>query len=184
MLCEPGPDADQLQHILTAAARVPDHKKLVPWRFIVFVGHARRTFGAQLAAILQAEACDAPSQMRLDTERGRLERAPCVVCVVASHKPVASVPLIEQTLSCGAAAFNLCLAANALGFATAWITEWYSYSPGVARCLDLDAQEQVAGFVYIGTQSQAQADRDRPDLDQIVSFWGEDAASSDPVSST
>jgi len=74
-------------------------------------------------------------------------------------------------LSCGAACFNLCLAANALGYGTSWITEWYSYSRTVQAALGLERNERIAGFIYIGTAKELQPDRDRPQLDQIVSRW-------------
>jgi nitroreductase len=74
-------------------------------------------------------------------------------------------------LSCGAAAFNLCLAANAMGNGTCWITEWCAFSPGIASALGLAANERVAGFVYVGTETEKQPDRERPELGQIVSRW-------------
>lgn len=172
LLAEPGPSPSQLDTILTAAARVPDHKKLAPWRFIVFEGAARAAFGARLAEICAADESEDASSIRLETERGRLVRAPLVVCVVYSPKPGAPVPEIEQLLSTGAACFNLCLAANALGYGTSWITEWYAFNRTVAVELALAAHEQVAGFVYIGTATEAQPDRDRPALPDIVSRWG------------
>jgi nitroreductase len=65
----------------------------------------------------------------------------------------------------------MCLAANALGFGTCWITEWYAYSQGVRSALGLAANERVAGFVYIGTAKEQQPDRDRPQLAKIVTRW-------------
>ena len=171
MMTEPGPSAAELEAILTAAARVPDHKKLVPWRFIVFEGQARADFGRVLLKALQAEEREAPSAARLETERTRLMRAPTVVAVISRVTPNPAAPEWEQVLSCGAACFNLCLAANALGFGTSWITEWYSYSRTVQAALGLERNERVAGFIYIGTAKEQQADRDRPQLDQIVSRW-------------
>ena len=171
LLAEPGPSAPQLRQILTAAARVPDHKKLVPWRFIVFEGAARAAFGDKLAAICAAEEAESPSEIRLQTERERLTRAPVVVAVISRISEPQKVPEIEQTLSAGAACMNLCLAANALGFGTSWITEWYAFSAGVRDVLGLGAGEAVAGFVYIGTATEAQVDRDRPDLDAITQYW-------------
>lgn len=171
-LSEPGPSPAELETILGCAARVPDHKRVVPWRFIVFEGDARRSFGEMLAQTLVVEDKEAsPSQMRLETERGRLLRAPTVVCVVSRAIPTPGAPEWEQVLSCGAAAFNLCLAANALGYGTCWITEWYSYSPGVRAALKLQDNERVAGFVYIGRASERQPDRERPVLSDIVSRW-------------
>lgn len=171
MLSEPGPTLAQLETILTAAARVPDHKKLVPWRFIVFEGEPRAMFGRVLLKACLAEEKVTPSAARLETERTRLLRAPTVIAVVSRVTPTTGAPEWEQVLSCGAACFNLCLAANAQGFATCWITEWYSYSPGVRAALGLGTNERLAGFVYIGTAKEQQADRDRPQLAQIVSRW-------------
>lgn len=171
MLDEPGPDAEQLNTILTVAARVPDHKKLVPWRFVVFQGDARVRFGEHLADICAKEEVEPPSSVRLDTERGRLLRAPVVVAVVSRINREKGVPELEQLLSAGAACLNLCHAANALGYGTSWITEWYAFSPGVHRLMDLGEDEKIAGFIYIGTASQQQDDRDRPALTDIVTHW-------------
>jgi nitroreductase len=170
-LAEPGPTREQLDTILTAAGRVPDHKKLEPWRFIVFEGEARASFGRILLRACLAEEKQAPSAARLETERTRLLRAPTVVAVISRVTPNPAAPEWEQILSCGAACFNLCLAANALGFGTAWITEWYSYSPAVREGLKLAANERIAGFIYIGTATEQQPDRDRPQLSKIVTRW-------------
>ena len=171
MLADPGPTSEQLTTILTAATRVPDHKKLEPWRFIVFEGDARATFGRVLLKACLAEDKQTPSAARLETERTRFLRAPTVVAVISCVTANPAAPEWEQVLSCGAACFNLCLAANALGFATSWITEWYSYSPAVRAALRLATNERMAGFVYIGTAKETQSDRDRPQLARIVSRW-------------
>jgi nitroreductase len=171
LLQEPGPSEAELGQILTAAARVPDHKKLTPWRFVVFAGEGRAAFGEKLAEICAREEAETPSDVRLETERQRFLRAPLVVAVVASPAMPSPVPEIEQTLSAGAACFNLCLAANAVGYGTSWITEWYAFSPGVREVLGLGESEQIAGFVYIGTASGAQPDRDRPDVEAITTHW-------------
>jgi nitroreductase len=175
-MAEPGPSPAQLELILTAAARVPDHKKLVPWRFIVFEGEARAAFGEVLARACQSEEAEPPSPVRLDFERARLLRAPTVVAVISRVVESPGAPEWEQVLSAGAACFNLCLAANALGFGTSWITEWYSYSPTVRAALGLAANERIAGFVYIGTPTERQPDRERPALADIVTRWPSAAA--------
>ena len=104
-------------------------------------------------------------------ERARLLRAPVVVAVISRTVPNPAAPEWEQVLSCGAVCMNLCLAANALGFGTSWITEWYAYSSGVRAALRLAVNERVAGFIYIGTPKEKQTDRDRPDLDRITTRW-------------
>ena len=167
----PGPTAAQLETILTLAARVPDHKKLAPWRFVVFEGDARARMGEIFAKACLVEDKEPPSPVRLEFERNRLNRAPTVVAVISRVVESPGAPEWEQVLSAGAACFNMCLAANATGFATCWITEWVSYSPRVREGLGLASNERIAGFVYIGTASEAPTDRDRPDLTQIVSRW-------------
>ena len=171
MLVDPGPTSEQLTTILTAATRVPDHKRLEPWRFIVFEGEARAAFGRVLLKACLAEEKETPTAGRLEMERMRLLRSPTVIAVISRATPNPAAPEWEQILSCGAACFNLCLAANALGFGTCWITEWYSYSRGVRAALQLAANERVAGFVYIGTAKERQPERERPLLAKIVSRW-------------
>src|SRR5262249_1182765 len=108
MLVAPGPSPEELTTILTAAARVPDHKKLQPWRFIVFAGEARAAFGRVLLKACIAEEKETPTAARLEMERMRLLRAPVVVAVVSRIRVHPAAPEWEQVLSCGAAAFNLC----------------------------------------------------------------------------
>lgn len=169
-LGEPGPDSAQLDQILTAAARVPDHKKLAPWRFILFQGDAREAFGRVLAEICAREEPE-PTAMRLEMEAKRFMRAPLVIAVISRVTVPSPVPEWEQILSAGAACQNLVVAASALGFGVNWVTEWYAYSAGVRQALGLQENEQVAGFVYIGTAEDQPNDRPRPALDDIVSAW-------------
>jgi len=174
MMTGPGPSADELAQILTIGSRVPDHKGVVPWRFIVFEGDARARMGEAIAEACRAEDKMEPSEVRLETERQRLMRAPLVIAVVSRVKPTPGAPEWEQILSAGAASFNLCLAANALGYATCWITEWIAYSPRVRAALGLAESERIAGFVYVGRASERQPDRQRPLLDDIVTRYGGD----------
>ena len=144
----------------------------MPWRFIVFAGEQRATFGAALAEIIAREEKEPPSQVRLDQERNRLMDAPVVVAVVSRVTQTVGAPEWEQVLSCGAACQNLVLAANALGFGTVWVTRWYSFSAGVKAHLGLGPNERLAGFVHIGTARERQADRKRPALADIVTRYG------------
>lgn len=171
MFTSPGPTEAELTEILTIAARVPDHKKLNPWRFLVFQGDARAKAGELFAEACRREDAMEPSDVRLETERNRFLRAPVVIAVINRVIEKPGVPEVEQVLSTGAAAFNLCLAANAMGYGTCWITEWLAYSPTVKAGLSLTQEEKIAGFIYIGTATERQDDRARPDLSDIVNFW-------------
>ncbi|MEM9591266.1 MAG: nitroreductase [Pseudomonadota bacterium] len=169
-LREPGPDSAQLEQILTAATRVPDHKKLVPWRFVLFQDEAREAFGNVLADACRAEEQE-PSAVRLEMETKRFMRAPLVIAAVSRVTVPSPVPEWEQILSAGAACQNLVVAASALGFGVNWITEWCAYSAGVRRALGLADNERVAGFIYIGTPSAQPQERPRPALEEVVSAW-------------
>lgn len=170
-LSGPGPAPDELTAILTAGMRVPDHKKMAPWRFIVFEGDARAKAGEIFAAACQQEDKEPPSHVRLDLERGRFMRAPLVIAVVSTIKP-GKAPEWEQVLSAGAACYNTCLAANALGFGTCWITEWIAYSLAVKSALGLADNERFAGFLYIGRVSEKPEERERPNLADVVTRFG------------
>jgi nitroreductase len=170
-LAAPGPTPEQLSRILGTATRVPDHKKLAPWRFIVFEGEARAAMGDVFARACELEEKEPPSHVRLDMERGRFLRAPMVVAVISSTKRRPGAPEWEQILSAGALCFNLCLAANTLGFGTSWITEWIAYSPAVRASLGLAETERVAGFIYIGTPMERPEERERPSTDKLVTRW-------------
>jgi nitroreductase len=165
----PGPSGDELRRILTAAARVPDHGKLFPWRFIVFEGDARARFGNILAECI--EATETVTKDRLEMERGRFQRAPVVIGVISRAREGIPIPVWEQQLSAGAVCQNMLVAAHSLGYVANWLTEWPAYSLLVAEKLGLQRNERVAGFIYIGMSPLALEERPRPDLDKIVSRY-------------
>ena len=169
-LGEPGPSAAEIELTLRAASRVPDHKKLVPWRFLLFQGEARAAFGKVLTEICREEEKD-PGAFRLENEAKRFLRAPLVIAVISRVVKNPAAPEWEQILSAGAACQNLILAATALGYGAQWITEWCAYSEGVRRALALAGNERVAGFVYIGTAKETPDERERPTLGEIVALW-------------
>lgn len=170
-LAAPAPTAEELNRILTVGTRVPDHKKLSPWRFIVFEGDARASAGEIFAKACEKEEREPPSHVRLDMERARFMRSPMVIAVISSVKPRPGAPEWEQVLSVGALCFNLCLAANALGFGTSWLSEWIAYSPTVREAFGLTEHEKFAGFIYIGTPMEKPEERERPKLEAIVKHW-------------
>lgn len=170
-LAAPGPTPEQLRQILTVGTRVPDHKKLTPWRFIVFEGDARKNMGEVFAKACEQEESQPPSHVRLELERGRFLRAPLVVAVVSSIKPRPGAPEWEQILSAAAVCFNTCLAANALGFGTSWITEWIAYSKTVREALGLKESERIAGFIYMGQPMEKPDERERPVVDALITEW-------------
>ena len=169
-LREPGPAPDEIDELLRIAARVPDHRRLGPWRFIVFEGKARLEFGAALAKIHDANTPDADSKSVLE-EAARFTRAPVVIAVISSPNTTHKTPVWEQELSVGAVCHNLLLAANASGWAGVWLTEWLAFDAEVDALLGLKADERVAGYIYLGTSTMSQPERARPDITGKISRW-------------
>jgi nitroreductase len=168
LLGEPGPTPNELETLLTIAARVPDHGRLTPWRFIVIEGEARHRIGQAIESAFRADNPEA-SDDKLGFERNRLARAPLVVAVVSRAAPHVKIPDWEQVLSGGAAAMTLVIAANAMGFGTSWITEWYAFDRRVLDALGLEPGERITGFVHIGTPKEVPVERPRPALADVVS---------------
>lgn len=158
----PGPDDAQIAKIIAAASRVPDHGKLAPWRFIIYRGEAREEVGRRLVALAEELEGPLPEGRRMK-EQTRFSRAPVVIGVVSTPRHHPSIPDWEKFLSGGMAAMNLMIAANALGFGTNLITNWYSDSPEGRAVLGLAPDERVVGFVHIGTFEGPVQDRLRPD---------------------
>ena len=168
-LVAPGPDAAQLDTILTIAARVPDHGKIAPWRFTIVEPHRRDALATLIVDAYRAERPQAAA-----TEIAALEQfahqAPTLVVALFAPKPESHIPLWEQQLSAGAACMNLLAAAHALGFAGGWLTGWPSYSDTVRDAFGA-APDRIAGFIFLGTPSAQLEERVRPDLGKIVSRW-------------
>ncbi len=167
-LTVPVPTRDQLTPILTAAARVPDHGKLEPWRFIVL----------ERAALLRlaAAANDLGHRLNLDPDRiakgvSQFADAHLVVAVVKCPLPTDRIPEIEQTLSAGSVCLTLLQAALASGWGACWLTGWHVADPDFCRDnLNLSPGEWVAGLIHIGTETAAPPDRPRPDITAITTW--------------
>lgn len=168
----PGPDDAQLTDLLTIAARVPDHGKLAPWRFITYRASQGEKIGAFLSE-LYARKNGPLDEAQTDKERTRFTRAPVVVGVVSRAAEHPKIPVWEQQLSAGAVCMTLVSAAAAAGFASQWLTEWYAFDEEAGRYLGLQDGEQFAGFIHIGTATQPPVERPRPDLSEITSNWTE-----------
>ena len=164
-LTEPAPDPRQLEDLLRLAARVPDHGKLTPWRFIVLQGADKAAFAARLEAISSGRG-DIVQTGKL----AKLKAPPLAVAVISTPK-VAAIPEWEQVLSAGAVCSTLVQAAIAMGFGANWITDWYSYDSQATTALGLETGERVAGFVLIGTPREPPLERERPSPPDLVTYW-------------
>lgn len=166
----PGPNASQIDEILRIAVRVPDHGKLTPWRFVIFEGDARKSIGEVFAGRYK-ELHPAHGEESLAFQRGLFMRAPVIIGVVSRAVAHPKIPEWEQQMSAAAVAYNIELAAAAMGFHSQWQTDWVAYDRGIAKAMGLSGSERIAGFVYIGTSTAPLEDRPRPDPQSLVTRW-------------
>ncbi|MCX7544144.1 nitroreductase family protein [Marinicella gelatinilytica] len=167
-LTEPGPNDAELNTILTIATRVPDHRKLEPWRLLVIRGEGRDHLGQKLADIRAKKHDLIPQQ--LEIEANNFKRAPLVIAVVSSPQE-GNTPIEEQTCSGAVVAQHINLAAAALGYASQWVTGWSCLDKDAQKALGLADHEWIIGYVYIGSTEDLPADRARPDLADKVTYF-------------
>ncbi|NHI01493.1 NAD(P)H nitroreductase [Oceanimonas sp. MB9] len=168
-LVDPAPAGEQLDILFRAALRAPDHAALTPWEFIVFEGEQRRALGEVLAAAAQAQG---ESEDAINKARNAPLRAPMVITVVAKVKEHDKVPRLEQELSAGCALMAMQMAAQSQGFSGIWRTGWFAFDRGVHRDLGLESQDQIVGFLYLGTPEVEVRKLPERDPAQFVRHFG------------
>jgi len=166
VLTAPAPSPEELEQLLRLGARVPDHGKLFPWRFIILQGQAKADFARSLEPL----AADQPAPEKALGVLGKLKNPPLTVAVI-SRVIECAIPEWEQVLSSGAVCMNLLIAAEAMGWAANWITDWYAYDPRARALLGLEPHERVAGFIHLGTSPSPPLERVRPEIDKLTSTW-------------
>ncbi len=169
-LAAPGPDAAELADLLRLAARVPDHGKMSPWRFVVLRGEGKAAFVDRLRALAAARPDAAKAQGAL----GKIAAPPVCVAVLSVPRH-GGKPVWEQQFSAAAVCTTLLIAAEAMGYGANWITDWYGEAPEVLRLLgvdpDADPAPRLAGWVMLGTPSEPPLERVRPEMAQLVTEW-------------
>ncbi len=170
-LAEPAPNKEQLTQILKCAMSAPDHAKMQPWRFIIIEGDARTKLGEVFAkATAQRDPEVSDKKLKMIAEKPL--RSPMIITVVATITPDhPKTPVIEQLLSAGAAAQQLSLGANALGFGSVWLSGANTYDNNVKAALGVDAIDEIVGFIYVGTPTMKKPNRPRSDPAEFVSYW-------------
>lgn len=171
---EPGPEREEIESILSLAVRVPDHGKIAPWRFIVYRGAERARIGETLLTMALEKNPDLSAEM-IEVERNRFTRAPVVIAVVSTAAPHVKIPEWEQIMSAGAVCLNLLMAANAYGYVSNWLSEWFAFDERAYPLLGIKPGEKVAGFIHIGSTDFPIVERPRPALADVVTWQdGED----------
>lgn len=165
----PGPDAGELEKILRAGMRVPDHGKLAPWRFIVVEGEAQTRLGKAVFEAYAEETDDGGSEKHKSLQ-GFPSQAPVLIVVTSRIKADGPIPKWEQRLSAGAACQNMIIATHAMGYKAAWLTGFAAYSPGVKKALQVPVDDRIAGFLFLGSYEGQLKERPRPRFEDIVRY--------------
>lgn len=165
----PGPSPEEMERILTIAARTPDHGKLFPWRFVSVSDEQRGALATVLLEALREANPDASAAHR-EKEVNFAHYGGQLVVLISAPVPTHKIPVWEQELSCGAAGMNLMLAAHALGYVGGWLTGWRSYSEAV-RSAFCAPGERIAGFIFIGRPGRELEERPRAPLATVSRPW-------------
>ncbi len=151
-VAEPGPTPEQLEQLLEAAARAPDHGRLRPWRFIVLEGAVREAFTTAAAEAKRLRLPDMTAE-QFAAEREKLSRSPSIVIIgCAVNRVQTKIPEIEQVVAAAAAAENMFLAAHDLGFGVMWKTGAAAYDSAVKATVGLKPDDHIVAIMHLGTR--------------------------------
>ena len=167
-LAEPFPSTDEMKKVYKAALRAPDHAWLRTSSFIEVKGEGLDNlsnifldFGKTIPNLsddILKKYTDAPY------------RAPMIIILVNTHKEHPKVPSIEQKLSTAAAAQNIMLALNAMNYSGIWRTGKMAFNEVVQDALGLSNEQEVLGYLYIGTEVGDKKKIPNLDIDNFVSY--------------
>jgi nitroreductase len=169
-LTEPGPANAELDLIVDAALRAPDHGNLRPWRFVTIRGDARGALGDLLVDLACARAPGEPRSAHLH-RRQKAFAAPLVIALGAALQAHPKVPEVEQLLAAGAAAMNMLNAIHALGYGGFWATGPDSYEARLHDALGFAPNERLLGFLFVGTPKNPAQPPARPARSAHLREW-------------
>jgi len=151
LLTSPAPVSEQIEQILTAGMRVPDHAGLTPWHFDVISGKGLDKLSAIFGDAIIASGGD---EAKVEKAKNMPYRAPLIIVVSTRYQPHDKVPEIEQAVAAGCSVHAMQMAATALGYGAMWRTGAMSYDANVKKALDIEAHNDIIGFLYIGTRQK------------------------------
>ena len=162
---------EDLETIISAGIRVPDHGALNPWKIIVIKGDKLKLIDEEVILPEFKKENPNASQENLEIESKRLQRASVVLAVLSTPVEHPKIPNWEMVLSSGAVCMNLLSCAQSLGYAAQWLTEWYSYNNKMLEYLGGRLNiDRVSGFIYIGHKAEEPTERRRPDPQKVISY--------------
>lgn len=145
---EPGPSAEQFAMMQEAASRAPDHKALMPYRFVVYQGQKRQRLGELFQQAAAARGLDDKAQAKA---AGVPLRAPMVIAVIMDYQPHEKVPRDEQFAAAACATLLMQQAAFAQELGAIWRTGWFAEDDIVKAGLGCKPEDAIVAFLYVGT---------------------------------
>tara|TARA_Y100000591_G_C21695082_1_gene625221 strand:+ start:107 stop:676 length:570 start_codon:yes stop_codon:yes gene_type:complete len=162
---------DDLETIVNAGIRVPDHGALNPWKIKIIKGNKLKIIDEEVILSEFKQKNPEASSESIEIESKRFQRASVVIAVLSTPVEHPRIPNWEMVLSSGAVCMNLLSCAQSLGYAAQWLTEWYSYNEKMLEYLGgRSGIDRISGFIYIGHKSEEPLERRRPDPKKIISY--------------
>ena len=167
---EPIKESD-LNQIIQAGIRVPDHGALNPWKLVIIQGEQLGKIDKEKIQNEYIKKNPNSDKNFQKIESKRLQRAGAVIAVLSTPVDHPSIPLWEMQLSSGAVCMNLLSCAQSLGYAAQWLTEWYSYNDKMLAYLGGRVGiDKISGFIYIGHKIEEPNERKRPNPADVVNY--------------
>ena len=164
-------DKDDLNLIIEAGIRVPDHGALNPWKLVVIQGDSLKDVDTKIIFSEFIKKNPNIDNKLQEKESKKLQRAGAVIAVISTPIDHPSIPEWEMHLSSGAVCMNLLSSAQSMGYAAQWLTEWYSYNNQVLSFLGGKiSTDKISGFIYIGHKIEEPNERRRPNPKNVISY--------------
>ena len=160
-----------LNQIIQAGIRVPDHGALNPWKLTIIQGKQLAKIDKEIIFKEYIKKNPNSDKYFHEIESKRLQRAGAVIAVISTPVDHPSIPLWEMQLSSGAVCMNLLSCAQSLGYAAQWLTEWYSYNDTMLTYLGGRVGiDKISGFIYIGHKTEEPKERKRPNPADVINY--------------
>ena len=164
----PAPQGDAFESIMQSALKVPDHAALTPWRFVVCQQQGLHKLGEVFHRAALAENM---SERDLNRARELPLRAPMVIVAISTYRAHDKVPKVEQVASTSCAVYAMQLAIQDLGFDSMWRTGSYAHSNEVKKQFGLTPEDEIVGFLYVGTASHQAPEKPKKSTGDYFEFW-------------
>lgn len=156
-LTAPEPNAAELDFILSAGMRVPDHGGLKPWHFTIASGNALSTLADIFVDAATKDGLERGQidQQKLSKAANMPFRAPMIIIVSTVFSEHPKVPKQEQLIAAALTVHAMQLAAFSLGLGAMWRTGEFCYHLEVKKALGVIDDNEIVGFLYVGSEAKA-----------------------------